>query len=435
MTDDHSDAWWLADQGVEPQPAPRYPKGSGTARRGSATLEGIARHVRLRSETIAGSMAVPQLSQSRQEQVLTFDLTVIDAQGNQHGSVPVELRSEQLHGQVVDGRRVRVKGTWRDGLLEAKEIVAVDGGARLSSRRRALLVRGLFLLPVAVVGIAAVSIIGFAGWRLFSLSSLEGTPAKMPDVRGLTATAATNKLHQAGFHNIQIEHVTDPGTSAGSVSLTAPPAGTPLTTGAPVTLYISDGNSLSGGALGGSTSGGSPTSGGGGGGTTSGGGVASGGAGGQSSSLVLVPSVKGLTPDDATSRLMSAGFHVDQPPQQQSDSSVPRGFVIDSNPAGGSSQPAHSRLTLIVSNGPNVIVPNVLGMKEQDATKVLQNDGFKVVVTRQPFQSGPGATAPGYVVDTNPTHDSLALAGSNVELVVVGPAPIPGATPTSSPTP
>jgi beta-lactam-binding protein with PASTA domain len=201
----------------------------------------------------------------------------------------------------------------------------------------------------------------------------------------------------------------------------------------PVTVHVSDGNPSFGASGLGSASGGAATGNVAGGGTSAGGHAATGEPNGGSNLRVFVPSVRGLKLDDATRRLASAGFRIDPSTLQQSDSSIPRGFVIDTNPPSGSSQQEHSQLTLIVSSGPNVLVPNVLGMTEQDATGRLKSDGFTVVVTQKAFPPGPGTPAPGHVADTHPTHDSPALAGSQVELVVV--APYPGITPTPSSSP
>lgn len=91
---------------------------------------------------------------------------------------------------------------------------------------------------------------------------------------------------------------------------------------------------------------------------------------------VQVPQVDGLSQDDATSALTSAGFVVGTPVQRYS-STVPSGTVITSSPKQGKNPVKGSTVTLVVSRGPHLYkVPNVVNDPIQDAINIIKNAGF-----------------------------------------------------------
>jgi len=134
-----------------------------------------------------------------------------------------------------------------------------------------------------------------------------------------------------------------------------------------------------------------------------------------------VPSVVGLGRAAAAKKLTNAGFRVTE--SEQFDDKVAKNHVIDTQPPPGTPLDKGSRVTLIVSKGPEQVeVPNEVGKALDDARNDLENAGFKVSVTRQE-----SSTAPDTVLSQNPAsgpHDK----GSTVTLTVAkepSTAPVP----------
>ena len=91
--------------------------------------------------------------------------------------------------------------------------------------------------------------------------------------------------------------------------------------------------------------------------------------------IVAVPSVVGLNEADATKRLEHAGFKVNV--TQEYSKTVPRGSVIGTTPAAGTQLSTLQPVTLLVSRGANtVLVPNVVGLNDQQALATLSSAGL-----------------------------------------------------------
>jgi serine/threonine-protein kinase len=212
-------------------------------------------------------------------------------------------------------------------------------------------------------------------------------------VRNLPRKNAIQALNDAGFRVAE-----DPQPSAtvpkGSAIRTSPPANRLILKGTEVRLFVSTGPPQ-----------------------------------------VQVPSVVGEDKAVATGTLQDKGFNVTIQPVT---SNQPKDQVISQNPGAGATVDKGSRVTLLVSRGPQkVLVPGVVGQAQADATATLKGVGFKVTVVKQ--QS---ATAtPGNVVRQSPPGDSKALKGSTVTIFVAKAPPNngsggtgPGTTTTPPPT-
>jgi beta-lactam-binding protein with PASTA domain len=131
---------------------------------------------------------------------------------------------------------------------------------------------------------------------------------------------------------------------------------------------------------------------------------------------VTVPDVVGLQQSVAQRRLNSAGLRARV---RYVASSRPSGQVVGQSPGGGTSVARDSRVRIAVSLGPGstatVIVPDVLGQTQQEATTTLQDVGFQVQVitvdTGDPSQNGT-------VVDEQPAGGSRVPQGSLVTIYV-----------------
>jgi eukaryotic-like serine/threonine-protein kinase len=126
---------------------------------------------------------------------------------------------------------------------------------------------------------------------------------------------------------------------------------------------------------------------------------------------VSVPYVIGLSFDQASSQLQSAGFAV---ARQDVDSDQPRDTVVDQDPRGEA--PPGATIKLSVSKGPKQsTVPDVTNQDEQSATSTLEATGFQVSVQHQDVED-PGLD--GIVLSQAPTGGTKADHGSTVTITV-----------------
>jgi serine/threonine-protein kinase len=215
----------------------------------------------------------------------------------------------------------------------------------------------------------------------------------VPDVRNLPRKNAIQALNDAGFRVAE-----DPQPSAtvpkGSAIRTSPPANKLVLKGTEIRLFVSTGPPQ-----------------------------------------VQVPGVVGEDKAVATGTLQDKGFNVTAQPVT---SNQPKDRVISQSPSPGTTADKGSRVTLLVSKGPQkVLVPGVVGQAQADATATLRGVGFKVTVVKQE-----SATAtPGNVVRQSPPGDSKAVKGSVVTIYVAKAPPNngpggtgPGTTTTPPPT-
>ncbi|CAL9577461.1 Serine_threonine-protein kinase PK-1 [Nocardiopsis dassonvillei] len=94
-----------------------------------------------------------------------------------------------------------------------------------------------------------------------------------------------------------------------------------------------------------------------------------------------VPPLAGQKAEDATRTLEELGLTV-KIVEAESDN-VEKGLVISQNPDSGTTLSAGGEVELTVSTGPpGVEIPDVVGMRVQDARKELEEAGFKVKVER-----------------------------------------------------
>jgi serine/threonine-protein kinase len=134
---------------------------------------------------------------------------------------------------------------------------------------------------------------------------------------------------------------------------------------------------------------------------------------------VPVPSVDGLGEQKASATLTDAGLVVDRV-VRQADDTVPKGRVIRTSPAAGTSVDRGSDVTLVVSSGPQqVAVPDVVGLTKAEAQQTLGNQGFQFTSTEQ----GSDTVDPGTVLSQSPSAGAEAAPGSSVAIVVARAIP------------
>src|SRR6266851_6538220 len=101
-----------------------------------------------------------------------------------------------------------------------------------------------------------------------------------------------------------------------------------------------------------------------------------GGAGGSTTTGPLVPDVRGAVAIIATQTLKDAGYQVAVSPQPSA--TVAPGFVIDESPEAKTHAAKGTTVTLIVSQAPNVNVPDETGKDATQANQDLTAAGFQV---------------------------------------------------------
>jgi eukaryotic-like serine/threonine-protein kinase len=215
-----------------------------------------------------------------------------------------------------------------------------------------------------LLAVLALAAIGVGGFLL-----LRGEQVEVPLVLGQNVESAKAELAAAGF-KVDIDRRTDPAP-VDIVFRQVPRATEKVDKGSVVTLFVSNGPST-----------------------------------------VKVPDVLGLTEDAARKRLRRAGLR--PAVEQEGSTKVLEGSVIRSDPGPGVAIERDSKVTLVVSTGPEEkTVPDVVGADQEDAASRLSKEGLTVVV-RERASSEPVDT----VVDQTPAAGQLVDEGSTVTIFV-----------------
>jgi serine/threonine-protein kinase len=126
-----------------------------------------------------------------------------------------------------------------------------------------------------------------------------------------------------------------------------------------------------------------------------------------------VPDVVGNSSAVASQRLQNAGFEVNIETVRSDD--VPDDRVATQDPQPGEEAEEGSTVTIIVSSGPgNATVPGVVGDKQADAERAMEEAGFKTDVRRETSDT----VREGRVISTQPGENTQLEKGRTVVLVV-----------------
>jgi serine/threonine-protein kinase len=142
---------------------------------------------------------------------------------------------------------------------------------------------------------------------------------------------------------------------------------------------------------------------------------------------VQIPDVVGDNKDSAKDQLIALGLRVRL---KAADSDENKDDVIAIDPEVGTQVSAGSIVTLTYSNGPKA-VPDVVGKTEAQATKLLQEAGFKV----DSVPDGASTEPKGTVTRQSPQAGTTQKSGSTITILVSTYEPPPPVTPTPTPTP
>ncbi len=130
---------------------------------------------------------------------------------------------------------------------------------------------------------------------------------------------------------------------------------------------------------------------------------------------VIVPSVKGKSVVEAKSLLGSYKLEPEITAEQFS-SDMPEGYVIMQNPPESTRVKTGRKIELIISRGQETVdVPNVTGIKADDARVIIAKAGFKLGDVSEEYND---SVENGYVISQNPAPDEKHAAGYVISIIV-----------------
>ncbi|MFF4184063.1 Stk1 family PASTA domain-containing Ser/Thr kinase [Streptomyces sp. NPDC001691] len=225
--------------------------------------------------------------------------------------------------------------------------------------------RGLLALVAAVLLIFGV---GAGVWYINS-----GQFTRVPALIGQSEDAAKKKLSNAGLGVRQVDRQFSDTVERGQVVSTDPATGARIRGNGSVTLVVSRGPETA-----------------------------------------QVPKLDGMPLDQAKSELQKAGFAPGDTSSEFNDS-VPQGSVIRTDPASGVKRHTDTAVSMVVSKGAPVDVPNVVGDSVADATTALQDAGLTVTVAPDQVNSAQDA---GKVAAQSAAEHARLAKGDSVTLTV-----------------
>ncbi|HEY3062241.1 MAG TPA: protein kinase [Chloroflexota bacterium] len=125
---------------------------------------------------------------------------------------------------------------------------------------------------------------------------------------------------------------------------------------------------------------------------------------------IAVPQLRGKSLDDARAALQAVGLTV---MVRGVNVNVERNVVADQSPDAGGAVPPQGTVTIMVGTG-NVAVPDVAGRTQPQATRLLQDNGFRVNVRERKDQR----VAQGTAIDTRPAAGAVIARGAEVDLTI-----------------
>jgi serine/threonine-protein kinase len=281
--------------------------------------------------------------------------------------------AQNTRTMVASGPATQHSGTVRD-YEYGPEDTGRSGGRRRASGggNNALKTAAWIVVPLLIIG----AFIGIGYAYLSSPSDPEVVALKMPSLVSQEAEAAVAQLTEM---DLQVQQVQEYSSEfdKGTVISTVPPEGTEVQPKSKVTLKISRGVKQ-----------------------------------------VKVPNVIGQTLEDAERLLTEAGFEADPSTKV---SSRAQNRVFESDPKPGERADEGSRVRIYVP-AEKVLVPEVVGLTEDEAKRMLREAGFQVRVDEQASPDVPE----GNVINSSPPPGTPLNQKTTVTLIVsTGPEDIP----------
>ncbi len=235
-------------------------------------------------------------------------------------------------------------------------------------------------LPFIITAFGLLAALGILLFILFQATGGSGEDTvPVPDLTGMTQEAALQALRAEDLVGNLVPETNDE-IEAGIVIRTDPAAEEPAEVGSIVTVYVSSGPAE-----------------------------------------VPVPPVVGQPLETARQMIEAAGLTEGQVTDRP-DADFQPGVVLEQNPPAGVRVGSGAPINLVVSSGPEtVVIPDVVGDSERDATAELNSLGLLV----RPQDEYSETVAEGLVIRTDPVAGTEGVIGDTVLVVVSqGPAPV-----------
>lgn len=236
-------------------------------------------------------------------------------------------------------------------------------------RKRSLLIGVAVLVVLALVGVGTYAVLG---GNDDNPAAADGAQVTVPNVAGKNRDEAAAELRDLGLI-VEIREQTDPAVPVDTVITTDPTPGKTLNAGSVITMVVSSGKPM-----------------------------------------ISVPSVVGMSPEQARRTLIEAGLEVANEDRTAPSTPEAEGSVINTDPAAGASIPFDQPVQLVVGSGPEeVSVPDVVGQDENDARATLTGLGFRVQVEQTDSR-----VPSGQVVAQSSPSGSTQVKGATITLTV-----------------
>lgn len=219
----------------------------------------------------------------------------------------------------------------------------------------------IFAMVVAVL---------FWALALAPSATIASTDRKIPNLTGIEQVEAMSQLKKLDLKTLVLQ-ISDETIATGKVVRTNPAAGTIVTEGTQVSIYISKGKAAVG-----------------------------------------IPDVSNQTLEQAKATLTAAGF-VPGIETKVGSPTLPDGIVAGTTPAAGAQTAPGTTVDILISNG-KVTVPSVVGKPLAEATATLSSDALRLPVVQ--IRDASCATTTGLVVTEQSIGPGDVPQGSTVEL-------------------
>jgi serine/threonine-protein kinase len=132
---------------------------------------------------------------------------------------------------------------------------------------------------------------------------------------------------------------------------------------------------------------------------------------------ITVPSVVGMSSEEASETIQAAGLIVGEV-EREFDDQVPEGRVISQDPEAGSSVAASATIDFVLSRGKELVaVPELVGLTESEAIKAIDDAGLKLETIQREYDDG---VPEGEVMRQSPDAGTEVEPDTRVTIVVSG---------------
>jgi len=305
-------------------------------------------------------------------------LTAMAKDPNYRFSTAGEMK-EALLGLRMPGRRAPAKMR-DDKTIVIPSLPGEGDETELGKKKKKVRPMGIVVMMVALLGLLGGILYGIRG-------EIFGKEVVVPNIEGLSAKEAYNRLSEAGLKMTKIGEQYSSAVESDAVISQDPKPGEKVKEGREVRVILSKGPEM-----------------------------------------VRVPDLVGMSLDDARLELRNAGLRLGDK-EEVYDEKTPQGEVLSQEPRAYRQVETGSRVDVVVSQGPKpnqIQVPRLTGMYLEEARSLLQQKRLALGnITRQDSSE----YFPGQVISQVPEPDSMVGEGESVSVVVSkGPGPLPGTT-------